>query len=196
MLYINTDTGKYPVYEDEVRRKFYPISLPQHIPDSTLNSGGFARVVETSPTLPKKPWESYVEVAPVLDGQYYKQRWEITPLNLAEKKVRALAHFNEIFNTLISQVKVNYPSTEVESWAKQEKEAREFLSNNQAPALLIRAIASSRGLSVEDLANRVVQKADAYAQYVGNLIGTRQMLEDQIEQATEETIDSITWPPE
>lgn len=194
MKYIKLSTKEYPIYEATLRDFYYPASLPSQFTDEFLSSIGYAKVIEATQDIPKKPWEYVEEKEPVLLNGQYVQNWQVVNLSLTEKKARMLGYFNQLFNSLISQVKITYPPTEVESWDKQEKEAREFLLNNNAPAIIVRAIASARGIPVEVLAQRIVDKADQYGEVVGNLIGTRQMLEDQIETATEENIDSITWP--
>lgn len=194
--YIKLSNKHYPVTEHEVRQAVYPTVLADEITDSVAESLGYARVIDV-PAPSNLPLGYYTEeLPPVLDNGNYYQAWEIKSYDLGTKKAIKLQYFNRMFDALISQVKQPYPPTEVESWAKQEKEAREFLLDDNSEALLIRAIAAARGIPVQDLAERIVAKADVYAQYVGNLIGIRQMLEDQIEAATEETIDSITWPPE
>lgn len=194
-LFIRLFDLQYPMYDFDVRQAAYPTALGELITEQQLNYFGFARVRKVPP--PVADIGYYVkETPPTLFSGNYFQTYEIKSYDLQTKKIIKLQYFNKMFNDLIGQVKSAYPPTEVESWAKQEKEAREFLADNSSQAILIRSIASARGVPVEILAQKIVEKADQYGVFVGNLIGTRQMLEDQIESATEENIDSIKWPPE
>lgn len=194
-MYIKISTGEYPVYENQIRESVYPAALPYPLTEQIITQLGYKKVLEVDPeNISKKPWDYLVEGVPIPEGSYCRQNWQLAELTLGEKKSRMLSHFNEVFNQLISQVKISYPPTEVESWAKQEKEAREYLADNSSAATIVRAIALARGVPVQILAQKIVDKADQYGQVVGTLIGTRQMLEDQIQAATEETIDSINWP--
>lgn len=194
-MYINTQTLQYPIQEFQIRSMFGNTMIPTTLTDTWLQDNNFCKVLPVEPPQVSKLY--YIqEIAPVKNGSKYYQTYEVIKHPLPVCKQILLTHFNNMFNQLIGQVKQSYPSTEVESWAKQEKEAREYLADNNSPAIIVRAIASARGVPVGLLAQKIVEKADQYGMVVGNLIGTRQMLEDQINAATEETIDSITWPPE
>lgn len=194
-VYIKKSNNQYPISEIEVRQSAYPMALGEVITDDVAESLGYSRVILNTPPTPQLGY--YVrENLPQKQGEYYYQQWEEIGHNLENKKAIKLQHFNRMFDQLIGQVKVTYPPTEVESWAKQEKEAREYLADNTSQSILLREIAAARGVSIEWFANKVVSKADQYALVVGKLIGTRQLLEHQILNATEENIDSIKWPPE
>lgn len=194
-MYIEISTGKYPVTENEIRNQFYPTCLPDNLTSSFLDSIGYKKVFSVEPPSSRFN-EEVVEGAPVLTNGNYYQQWVKNKIPLEEAKAKYLSYVNSIYNQKISIVKASYPPTEVESWAKQEKEAREYIANNNSQSILLREIAAARGVSVDWFANKVVAKADQYALVVGNLIGTRQLLEHQILNATEENIDSIKWPPE
>ena len=194
--YIKLSDNSYPIHEHQVRQSAYPTALGEVLLDSVVSQFGYAKVTLTSPPSEIPLGYYLVETSPTLTSGSYLQSWEVVAYDLETKKAIKLQHFNQLFNSLIGQVKTTYPDTEVESWAKQEKEAREYLADNSSQALLVRSIATSRGVSLEYLANKIVEKSDLYAAYVGNLIGTRQLLEYQITNATEDTIDGIVWPPE
>lgn len=194
-MYINIQTSQYPIQEFQIRSLFANTILPEILSTTWLEDNGFAKVIPVNKPTPTRL--QYVEeVLPVKSGSNYYQTWVVKEHSLENKKKILLQYFNQMFDGLIGQVKATYPSTEVESWAKQEKEAREYLADNNSQSILLREIAAARGVSVDWFANKVVAKADQYALVVGNLIGTRQLLEHQILNATEENIDSIKWPPE
>lgn len=91
----------------------------------------------------------------------------------------------------------SYPEFETLTWEAQEREARGYLENNTIDTPTLTPIATARGLSVEELAGRVINKADTFRMAAATLMGIRQMLEDSIMSAN--TIDDILmidWPEE
>lgn len=97
----------------------------------------------------------------------------------------------------LDQVRSDYPDYEQLSWERQEREARE------GGGPLIQAIADARGLPIEELISRIIDKADAYQAAAGIVIGRRQALRDQIDaieadealddNAKRAAIEAVTW---
>lgn len=73
-----------------------------------------------------------------------------------------------------------YPEREVMTFTMQEMEARAFQQNASSSVPLLTAIASERGISVAELATKIVANADAYAQTAGKIIGKRQYFLTQL----------------
>lgn len=135
--------------------------------------------------------------------------WTITPapLTVNEMISNQLNGINGACELAISQISAGYPSSEVLSWPKQETEARAWLANNTAATPLVDALAAAREVPKADLVDRIIQKADLFAQVSGQLIGQRQLLEDQLDAllarhedpqntipVTQEEIEAIAWP--
>ena len=99
---------------------------------------------------------------------------------LTEVRARMLAQLKTDCETELSQLKADYPESEVSSWGKQEREARALLADPATATPLLSAIATARGIDLAELAARVLAKADAYAVAAGALIGRRQALEDAL----------------
>ena len=75
----------------------------------------------------------------------------------------------------------------------QESEARAYTANAAATPLLS-ALSTARGVPVATLASKIIQKSDQFAATSGQIIGTRQHYEDQINAATDEaTLNAIVW---
>jgi len=111
----------------------------------------------------------------------------------AAKKER-LELINSECDKALLAIKSSYPDGEVESWPQQVKEAEAFLADQQVPVPLLEAIATSRGLTVTDLAARVLTKADLFARASGVIIGKRQALEDVLTMAaTIDEVSEVTW---
>lgn len=65
---------------------------------------------------------------------------------------------------------------------QQTSEANAYLaSQNPADAPLLTALAAGRGITLDDLVQRVIAKHDAFSLLSGYVIGQRQALEDRLE---------------
>jgi len=103
----------------------------------------------------------------------------ITP-SVAQKEQEALSAVSGWCDYQGSLLSSGYPETEVKSWFKQEAEARAWLVNNLEPTPLLSAMANARGITITDMVQRVIVKADAFAGAAGTIIGMKQAKEDQI----------------
>lgn len=96
----------------------------------------------------------------------------------------AMQRINMECSISLSTLRATYPDDEVTSWAKQEAEARAWLADNSAPTPLIGSLASTRGIPLDILAAKIIEKADAFAVLSGQIIGLRQAREDAINAAS------------
>ena len=100
------------------------------------------------------------------------------------------------FQEALKQLTAVYPEREVMTFERQEQEARAYLAGDDSNISHIEAIANARGITIEELADKIVRKADAFAIASGSLIGQRQQYEDQLEalgeNATAADINAIT----
>jgi hypothetical protein len=111
----------------------------------------------------------------------------------AAKKSR-LASINMACDKELAQLAETYPSGEISSWPQQVKEAEALTIDPNTATPLLSTIAVARGLTVADLAGRVLAKAAAYSEAAGQIIGKRQALEDALDIATTtEEISIIYW---
>jgi hypothetical protein len=115
------------------------------------------------------------------------------PLTLEQLKENKLNEINGAFEQTMQQVRAGYPNDEVMSWSKQESDARAYLADNTVDAKLLESLADVRQVPKDIFAKLIINKADQYAVVVGQLVGKRQLLEGVIENATIDTIDSISW---
>lgn len=99
-------------------------------------------------------------------------------------EIRALAE------SALMELSKKYPEREVSTFTQQELEARAFLADSSSSAPLITAIAAERGITVAELAAKIVANADEYAQKAGKIIGRRQYFLDQLETALAQATQS------
>jgi hypothetical protein len=120
--------------------------------------------------------------------------WKETA-TLDDLKVSKLAELATEFSRRMAAVKAGYPDEEVQSWFEQKAEALAYTADPTAPAPLLTTMASARGITVADLAARVLANAAAWAVTSGAIIGRRQAYEDAVAIATDsEQVRAIVWP--
>lgn len=113
-------------------------------------------------------------------------------LTLEELKAAKLAQINEGCQSALAALTPTYPEKELLTFERQEREAHALLAGDSSDVAHITAIASGRGIPVEELARKIVAKADAFSLASGLLIGRRQRYEDILEGAqTKEAVAAI-----
>lgn len=159
-------------------------------------------------------WRAVASVDDLLDGEFYAETappstlhrqqgggWVLdVAVQLDEQRAQINAQINSEAAAALAQLSAAYPDGEVQSWPQQTREAEALAADPQVPAPLLTAIATARGLSVTELASRVLAKVQAYAVVSGQIIGQRQALEDAItavDLAAPDAADqlaAIQWP--
>lgn len=100
---------------------------------------------------------------------------------LARARAAKLHEINLGCQAALAALTPTYPERELLTFDKQEAEARAYQANSGADVPLLSALAAGRGMAVEDLAARVLAKAEAFAVASGALIGQRQRMEDLLD---------------
>ena len=118
----------------------------------------------------------------VVDGEWIDLGQPEAPPKTQEELLRLLRRECDRRLEILRQ---DYPDSEVLSWDKQEAEAR------AGGGPLIQALATARGIPLEVLIDRILEKSQRFAVASGAIIGQRQRIEDQI-QAGARTYE---WPP-
>lgn len=91
------------------------------------------------------------------------------------EKANKLKEINEWFKAAVAQLTAGIPQEEKDSWATQVNEA-----NGIIPLQMLPVMAQARGITVEELIQRVKTKAGLFAQYYGAIQGKRDAVEDAI----------------
>lgn len=130
---------------------------------------------------------------PVPDPEPLPQPDPVTPEEkLAAAKKAKLAEVNTACDLALNVVTAEYPAQELLTFDKQETEARALIADPTVSTPLLSALASARGIPLEELAQRIIAKADIFATVTGTLIGQRQGYEDRIDTATSlEEVEAI-----
>ena len=110
--------------------------------------------------------------------------WEIS----AEKQTALFAQRKEgLLNKLADkadQLKngllAGYPQTEIESFYRQEKEALAWQADHNTSTPMLSQIARVRGVPLDMLISKVIEKSAQFAVAIGIIIGQRQAFEDRL----------------
>ena len=83
---------------------------------------------------------------------------------------------DQLKNSLLT----GYPQTEIESFYRQEKEALAWQADHNTPTPMLSQIARVRGVPLEMLIEKVIEKSAQFAVAIGIIIGQRQAFEDRL----------------
>ena len=115
--------------------------------------------------------------------------WIYTP-NIQKAKTTKLSEINAACDEILNTAVNTYPQTEVLTFDQQATEADKYLSTgDEADAPLLAALAAGRGITLDELVQRVKAKTTAFTALSGSIIGQRQALEDQLDAC--ETVEEV-----
>lgn len=134
-----------------------------------------------------------VDKQPTPAHEWDGKAWSIPPEKqtalLAERKTQLLNVIANKTDNFKAQYLVGYSQAEIDSFYRQEREAR-----NELPTMLLTEIFEGRDdlNSIDELKKKVIEKADLFAIIMGKLFAIKQGFEKHIEQAeTAEQLDKI-----
>lgn len=111
----------------------------------------------------------------VIDGVFAKP---ITSID-AEKR-SLLQRLNQVYQSRMNILCIDFPEEERVTWSIQIEEAREWMKDNNAECLFLRNQAEARKVSIQQLVPKVLMANAYFRKYAGILTGRRQLLEDFI----------------
>lgn len=103
---------------------------------------------------------------------------------LETMKEMKLAEINSAYDSATSFLVSTYPTTELLTFDKQESEAHAYSANPSVSTPFLSGLAKARGITLDDLVERVLIKSEAFASAVATLTGQRQRYEDLLDTAT------------
>lgn len=98
----------------------------------------------------------------------------------AQQKEGLLNKLADKADQLKNSLLAGYPQTEIESFYRQEKEALAWQSDHNTPTPMLSQIARVRGVPLEMLIEKVIEKSAQFAVVIGVIIGQRQAFEDRL----------------
>ena len=110
--------------------------------------------------------------------------WEISPEKqtalFAQQKEDLLNKLADKADQLKNGLLAGYPQTEIESFYRQEKEALAWQADHNTPTPMLSQIARVRGVPLDILISKVIEKSAQFAVAIGIIIGQRQAFEDRL----------------
>ncbi|PRM60005.1 hypothetical protein BVZ54_00642 [Haemophilus influenzae] len=110
--------------------------------------------------------------------------WEISAEKqtalFTQQKESLLNKLADKADQLKNSLLAGYPQTEIESFYRQEKEALAWQADHNTPTPMLSQIAQNRGVPLEILIEKVIEKSTQFAVVIGIIIGQRQAFEDRL----------------
>lgn len=103
---------------------------------------------------------------------------------LANARAKKLQEINEKCEAMLKALTATYPDVELLTFDQQKEEAKAHQGDPAADCPLLAPLAVARGISMDDLCNRVLLKAAAFSAASGAIIGQRQAMEDYLDACT------------
>lgn len=123
------------------------------------------------------------------DGVYYQYdgAWvlgiDVRKAAIADLQASALVPVQAAFEAAVAQLQSAYTTSERASWAQQLSEAQGLIAGTTKEPPLLTALASARGLDVKALAQKIVDKNNAYQSAYASALATFQKARDAISAA-------------
>ena len=152
------------------------------------------RLLNTLLFMPSLSEDNIVEYSDIEVEQGNDYAWYIKGYapkkSLDELKREKLTEINTACDSILNYAISTYPETEVLTFDQQTSEATKYLqTKNPEDSPLLSALALGRGITLDDLVQRVIAKHDAFSMLSGYIIGQRQALEDKLDEC--ETVEDV-----
>ena len=108
-------------------------------------------------------------------------------MKLDVAKEQKLVEIRNATNTYMKQLKKGFSDAEMETWSRQENGVKllsENVESTEYDAQWVKALAATRGISLEEQMQRISYASNMMNEYAYRLVGYQQNLEDKINAAT------------
>nr|DAT20175.1 MAG TPA: hypothetical protein [Bacteriophage sp.] len=173
VYFLKTDISQYVIYpvpEDESLYFVLDIDSDEELAQKTqvLHKGKLVLV-------DKQPTQAH---------QWDGKAWVIPPEKqtalFAQQKEGLLNKLADKADQLKNSLLAGYPQTEIESFYRQEKESLAWQADHNTPTPMLSQIARVRGVPLDVLIEKVIEKSAQFAVAIGIIIGKRQAFEDRL----------------
>lgn len=134
----------------------------------------------------------YTEV-PYLGSNYEWNEADCSwKIKLDVAKQQKLEEVRNATNVYMEQLKSNFSNAEMETWTRQENGLKLLTENPESEeydAQWVKALAATRGISIEEQMQRIAYASNLMNTYAYQLVGYQQKLEDMINAAT--TVEDV-----
>ena len=98
--------------------------------------------------------------------------------DVIEPYVEPVPSADEVFTSAIQPLVSGISQPERDTFERQEREALEWIADNEAPVKFIRALALSREITIDGLVSKIILKADLYSEALAKALGEKHKAED------------------
>lgn len=163
------------------------VEIENHIGETVYSTAdGRAIVIDQ---LGAYPANTTIDPRPTPYHSWWRGKWHLSAeaaqqqLNDAKReRINSAARKAEVFIDVITDASA-VPEFERLSWAKQAEEAESWAADNSTPTPALARIAHSRGVPLDMLRQKALEKSRAYQTLITSVAGQRQKIEDQIKAA-------------
>lgn len=97
------------------------------------------------------------------------------------EKANKLAEIDADFSAATDNLTAGWPPHEIQTWNKQESEARAYAADPFSLTPMLSSISTTRGLTIAELAQRVIRDADAFTNASAHYVGMRHKARQQVQ---------------
>ena len=137
--------------------------------------------------------KTYYTDFPYLGKNYeWSDADESWKMKLDVAKEQKLVEIRNATNAYMKQLKKGFSDAEMETWARQENGVKllsENVESTEYDAQWVKALAQTRGISLEEQMQRISYASNLMNEYAYRLVGYQQSLEDKINAAT--TVEEV-----
>jgi|694.fasta_scaffold127684_2 hypothetical protein len=87
---------------------------------------------------------------------------------------------DEIYDKRFLQESLGVSNLESSTWLQQKSEAEAYTADNTSPTPLLSALASSRGITLQEMANKVNSAVNAFNAKIATMLANKQAVEKEI----------------
>jgi len=183
VYFLKTDISQYVIYPAPENESLYFV----------LDIESDEELEQKTPVLHKGKLV-LVDKQPRSAHQWDGNGWIIPPEKqtalFAQQKEGLLNKLADKADQLKNSLLAGYPQTEIESFYRQEKEALAWQADHNTPTQMLSQIARVRGVPLDVLIAKVIEKSDQFAVAIGIIIGQRQEFEDRL--LATKTLEELT----
>ena len=129
-----------------------------------------------------------LQVVASTEDDYTKVKYELTD----QDKTNAVKFMQVVMRKKLDKVydsrfdKLNLPPNKLEgdSWAQQKAEAQAFKANGSASCPLLNTLAVARGITLSEMADKVLDAIDSHNAKIAELLAKKQTVEKEVKEAT------------
>lgn len=127
-----------------------------------------------------------INVVPPNDALFEKP---VIPPTFDEAKTAKLLEINSACDAAMKEYVKDYPDLEIDTFDEQLKEANAYTVDNSAATPVLTIISEKRGLTLAEIVQRVLAKAEEFKVAAASAVGQRQALNDRLQLAT--TVEEV-----